>query len=110
MRRVLLLVVAAVVVAAVLFATLRTKPVAVDLVTVAAADVQTSVVASGRVLPPSKVEIGATITGRVEKVLVREGARIEANQLLVELCSRSIHATSRCRNRLSPRPTETRSP
>ena len=85
MRRVLLLVVAAVVVAAVLFVTLRTKPVAVDLVTVVAADVQTSVVASGRVLPPSKVEIGATITGRVEKVLVREGARIEDNQLLVEL-------------------------
>ncbi len=84
-HRLLLLVVAAVVAAAVLFATLRTKPVAVDLVTVAAADVQTSVVASGRVLPPSKVEIGATITGRVEKVLVREGARIEANQLLVEL-------------------------
>ena len=85
MRRVLLLVVAAVVVAAVLFVTLRTKPLAVDLVTVVAADVQTSVVASGRVLPPSKVEIGATITGRVEKVLVREGARIEGNQLLVEL-------------------------
>jgi HlyD family secretion protein len=85
MRRVLLLVVAAVVVAAVLFATLRTKPVAVDLVTVVSADVQTSVVASGRVLPPSKVEIGATITGRVEKVLVREGARIEDKQLLVEL-------------------------
>jgi len=85
MRRSLLLAVAAVVVAAVLFATLRSKPVAVDLVTVAAVDVQTSVVASGRVLPPSKVEIGATITARVEKVLVREGARVEANQLLVEL-------------------------
>jgi HlyD family secretion protein len=85
MRRILLLVVAAIVIAAVLFTVLRTKPVAVDLVTVAAADVQTSVVASGRVLPPSKVEIGATITGRVEKVLVREGARIEAGQLLVEL-------------------------
>jgi HlyD family secretion protein len=85
MRRVPLLVVAAVVMAAVLFATLRTKPVAVDMVTVAAVDVQTSVVASGRVLPPSKVEIGATITARVEKVLVREGARVEANQVLVEL-------------------------
>jgi HlyD family secretion protein len=31
------------------------------------------------------VEIGATITARVEKVLVREGARVEANQVLVEL-------------------------
>ena len=85
MRRIPLLVIAAAVVAAVLFATMRSKPVPVDLVTVAATDVQTSVVASGRVLPPSKVEVGATITGRVEKVLVREGARIEANQVLVEL-------------------------
>jgi HlyD family secretion protein len=80
-----LLVVAAAVVAAVLFATLRSKPVAVDLVTVAAVDVQTSVVASGRVLPPSKVELGSTLTARVQKVLVREGARVEADQVLVEL-------------------------
>lgn len=85
MRRVTWLVIAAVVVAAVLFATLRTRPVAVDLVTVAAVDVQTSVVASGRVLPPSKVEIGSTLTARVEKVLVREGVRVEDNQVLVEL-------------------------
>lgn len=85
MRRAPLLVVAALAAAALLFLALRPKPVAVDLVTVAASDVQTSVVASGRVLPPSKAEVGATITGRVEKVLVREGARIEANQVLVEL-------------------------
>jgi len=84
-RRGPLLAIAAAVVAAVLFAVMRPKPVAVDLVTVSASDVQTSVVASGRVLPPSKVEVGATITGRVEKVLVREGARIEAGQVLVEL-------------------------
>lgn len=80
-----LLVIAAVVVAVLLFANFRSKPVPVDLVTVVATDVQTSVVASGRVLPPSKVEVGATVTGRVEKVLVREGARIEAGQVLVEL-------------------------
>jgi len=85
LRRGPLLAIAAAVVAAVLFAVMRPKPVAVDLVTVSASDVQTSVVASGRVLPPSKVEVGATITGRVEKVLVREGARIEAGQVLVEL-------------------------
>ena len=85
MRRAPLLVLAALAVAALLFLALRPKPVAVDLVTVAASDVQTSVVASGRVLPPSKAEVGATITGRVEKVLVREGARIDANQVLVEL-------------------------
>ena len=69
----------------VLFLVLRPKPVAVDILNLAAADMQTSVVASGRVLPPAKVEIGATITARVEKVQVREGARIVADQVLVEL-------------------------
>ena len=85
MRRILPILIAAVVLAALLFFALRPKPVAVDIVTIAAADVQTSVVASGRVLPPAKVETGATITGRVDKVMVREGARVEAGQLLVEL-------------------------
>lgn len=85
MRRIIVVaVIVIVIIVAVLFVN-RTKPVAVDLVAVVAADVQTSVVASGRVLPPSRVDIGATITGRVEKVLVREGARITADQILVEL-------------------------
>jgi HlyD family secretion protein len=85
MRRILPILIAAVVLVALLFFALRPKPVAVDIVTITAADVQTSVVASGRVLPPAKVETGATITGRVDKVLVREGARVESGQLLVEL-------------------------
>ena len=85
MRRILPFVIAALVLAVVLFLVLRPKPVAVDILTLAAADMQTSVVASGRVLPPAKVEIGATITARVEKVQVREGARIVADQVLVEL-------------------------
>lgn len=83
----------AVVAAAVLFFVLRPKALPVDIVTLAATDVQTSVVASGRVLPPAKVEIGATITARVEKVLVREGARIEADQVLVELERSELAAT-----------------
>jgi HlyD family secretion protein len=85
MRRILPLVMTALVVAVVLFLVLRPKPVAVDILNLAAADMQTSVVASGRVLPPAKVEIGTTITARVEKVQVREGARIVADQVLVEL-------------------------
>lgn len=84
-RRIVPVIALAAVAATVLFFALRPKALPVDIVTLAAADVQTSVVASGRVLPPAKVEIGATITARVEKVLVREGARIEADQLLVEL-------------------------
>lgn len=84
-RRIVPVIALVAVAAAVLFFVLRPKAVPVDIVTLAATDVQASVVASGRVLPPAKVEIGATITARVDKVLVREGARIEADQLLVEL-------------------------
>lgn len=92
-RRIVPVIALAVVAAAVLFFVLRPKALPVDIVTLAATDVQTSVVASGRVLPPAKVEIGATITARVEKVLVREGARIEADQVLVELERSELAAT-----------------
>ena len=92
-RRIVPVIALAVVAAAVLFFVLRPKTLLVDIVTLAATDVQTSVVASGRVLPPAKVEIGATITARVEKVLVREGARIEADQVLVELERSELAAT-----------------
>ena len=92
-RRIVPVIALAVVAAAVLFFVLRPKALQVDIVTLAATDVQTSVVASGRVLPPAKVEIGATITARVEKVLVREGARIEADQVLVELERSELAAT-----------------
>lgn len=63
----------------------RPKPVAVDIMVAKREDVQTSVVASGRVLSPSRVDIGSTITGRVQKVAVREGARVAEGQLLVQL-------------------------
>ncbi|MFZ9194364.1 MAG: efflux RND transporter periplasmic adaptor subunit [Burkholderiales bacterium] len=85
MRRMMPIIAVAAVAAIVLLLVLRPKAVAVDILTLAATDVQTGVVASGRVLPPAKVEIGATITARVDRVLVREGARIAADQLLVEL-------------------------
>ena len=85
MRRMMRIIAVAAVAAIVLLLVLRPKAVAVDILTLAATDVQTGVVASGRVLPPAKVEIGATITARVDRVLVREGARIAADQLLVEL-------------------------
>ena len=63
----------------------RSKPTLVDVVIAKREDVQTSVVASGRVLAPARVEIGATITGRVQRVAVREGARVSEGQLLVQL-------------------------
>jgi len=81
----LLIVMAVLVIAAMAYGVTRPKPVAVDVMIAKREDVQTSVVASGRVLAPARVDIGATITGRVQKVAVREGARVAEGQLLVQL-------------------------
>jgi len=70
---------------AVAYLVTRPKPVAVDIMIAKREDVQTSVVASGRVLAPARVDIGSTITGRVQRVAVREGARVAEGQLLVQL-------------------------
>lgn len=48
-------------------------------------DLLQTVVASGRVLAPTRVSLASTVTGRVTKVLAREGERVRAGQLLVEL-------------------------
>lgn len=81
----LLLAIALVVIGAVAYFATRPKPVAVDVMLAKREDVQTSVVASGRVLSLARVDIGATITGRVQKVAVREGARVAEGQLLARL-------------------------
>ncbi|MFN0039363.1 MAG: efflux RND transporter periplasmic adaptor subunit [Burkholderiales bacterium] len=94
LRRILLSVVIVVLIVATFLFLNRTKPIAVNLLTVAFADVQTSVVASGRVLPPARVEIGATITGRVENVRVIEGTRVVRDQILVELERAELAAAS----------------
>lgn len=70
----------------------RPKAVAVDIVVAKTEDVRTSVVASGRVLASARVDVGATITGRVERVAVREGARVAADALLVQLEKRELSA------------------
>lgn len=91
-RRFLPFIILALVAAAVIFFVIRPKPVTVQFVTATVVDIQTSVVASGRVLPPARVDIGATITGRVETVHVREGARVAENEILVELEQRELKA------------------
>ncbi len=90
MRRGLIIVAVALCVAAAAFVLMRPKPVVVEFITATPADIQTSVVASGRVLPPARVDIGVTITARVEQVRVREGARVAANDVLVELERREL--------------------
>lgn len=92
MRRGVIVIVVMLVVAAIAYLVLRPKSATVEVVTATAADIQTSVVASGRVLPPARVDIGATITGRVESVRVREGVRVAADEILVELEQRELNA------------------
>lgn len=85
MRRWLGLVVIALLLAGAALMWMRPKVTPVDVLTAKLEDVQASVVASGRVLSTARVDIGATITGRVQKVAVREGERVAEGQLLVQL-------------------------
>ena len=86
------LIVAALVVAGAAYVVLRPKPLVVDVLIAAREDVQTSVVASGRVLAPARVDVGATITGRVQRVAVREGVRVAQGDLLVLLEQQELNA------------------
>ncbi|TQF27120.1 permease [Bradyrhizobium sp. UNPF46] len=52
-----------------------------------------TVVASGHVETPYRVEIGSQITGTVEDVLVREGERVTKGQPLISLEARELRAS-----------------
>jgi HlyD family secretion protein len=57
----------------------------VDVVPVRTTRLTQTVVVSGRVLTPARVDIGATITGRVKAVKVDAGDPVRADQVLIEL-------------------------
>jgi HlyD family secretion protein len=61
------------------------RPSSVPVLRVGRRDIVQTVVASGRVRPFSRVRLGASITGKVEKVLAREGDMVRAGQLLILL-------------------------
>jgi HlyD family secretion protein len=48
-------------------------------------DVSRTLVLTGRVRPPARPRLGASIAGTVRQVLVREGDRVERGQLLVRI-------------------------
>ncbi len=83
--RLMLAVIAGGAVAAVALAYFGWRAPAVDVVRVESTRLTQSVVVSGRVLAPAKSDIGATITGRVQRVAVDEGAHVSAGALLIEL-------------------------
>jgi HlyD family secretion protein len=55
-------------------------------------DVVRTLVLVGRVRPPSRTRLGATVAGTVERVLVREGDRVGRGDVLVALDDREARA------------------
>lgn len=83
-RALTLLLVAGVLVAVALVA-FRSRGTLVDVVAVETRALKQTVVVSGRVLAPARIDVGSTITGRVERVAVEEGSRVTQGAVLVEL-------------------------
>lgn len=79
----------------------------VDVARVRSGPLAQTVVVSGRVLAPAKVDIGATITGRVQRVAVDDGAKVAANALLIEL-ERSELEAAQAQARATERAAQTR--
>jgi HlyD family secretion protein len=63
----------------------RAWPERVEGAPVVRRDVARSLVLTGRVRPPARPTLGATVAGVVRSVLVREGDAVKAGQLLVQL-------------------------
>ncbi len=69
------------------------RPVEVDVVELRHAPLVRTLQFAARVETLSRVDVGSTVTGRVEKVLVREGASVREGAVLVELESAELRAT-----------------
>ena len=74
------------------WAVLAWQGTTVDIVPARSTPLTQTVVVSGRVLAPARVDIGATITGRVQTVGVDEGDHVKAGQVLVELERAELNA------------------
>ncbi len=65
----------------------------VEATPVVRADVVQTVVTSGRVLPPTETELGVPFSGTVRDVLVDDGYRVEAGQVLLVIDDEAALAT-----------------
>ena len=68
------------------------RPIAVPLVAASVSPMVQTVVFSGRVAAPIRVDLGATLTGRVAEVPVREGDPVARGALLARLESAELEA------------------
>jgi HlyD family secretion protein len=71
---------------------LLTRPVTLATVRLSSSLLTQTLVFSGRVASPLRVELGATITGRVTQVLTREGEPANAGQLLAQIDNTEVNA------------------
>ncbi len=69
------------------------RPVEVDVVELRHAPLVRTLQFAARVETLSRVDVGSTVTGRVENVLVREGDSVREGAVLVELESAELRAT-----------------
>ncbi len=70
----------------------RLRPTRVATVHAERREIVESIVASGRVLAPAKVSIGAQLSGVARRIGAREGEAVKAGQVLVELDDRELRA------------------
>lgn len=74
------------------FAWKKLQGPAVTVIYAQAGPFEHTIVVSGRVQAPNRIEIGSVITGRVEKVLVEEGAQVSPGQPLIVLETSELKA------------------
>ncbi|HPA91313.1 MAG TPA: efflux RND transporter periplasmic adaptor subunit [Quisquiliibacterium sp.] len=82
-----LLVVGVLVAAAAAAFVLVPRSTAVDVVSVRRGPLTQTVVATGRVATPARIAVASQLAARIEQVTVREGAAVQAGQVLVRLRS-----------------------
>ena len=97
LRRSLIAVILLAVVAALTFSLTRPKPIAVAVAAVDTGKVETTVAntRAGSVTACRRAKLAPPLGGRIDKLLVREGDRVKAGQVLVELWNDDLSARER---------------
>lgn len=94
-RRARWIVITLVFVAVTIAAAIILRPPRITVVVVQPSTLVRTLQFSARVATVSRVDVGATITGRVRQVRVEEGARVRAGQVLIELEEDELRAALR---------------
>ncbi|MDT3735991.1 MAG: efflux RND transporter periplasmic adaptor subunit [Denitratisoma sp.] len=97
LRTVLIVVAVLAVLAGLTFALTRPKPIAVTVAAVETGKVETTVAntRAGSVTACRRAKLAPPMGGRIDKLLVREGDRVKAGQVLVELWNDDLSARER---------------